>query len=284
MTIDDGPDPLVTPQVLDILDRHRAKASFFCVGDEALRYPELCREIGRRGHAIENHSQTHSPYFAAFGPRRIAVDVDRGQQTVRALTGETPRFFRPTAGLRNVFLDPVLARRGLRLELDAARIRHPRTSRRRGLPPPRREPRRATSCACTTAMPRAPRRGARDTRSPAAAAGRHPGRGTSRRNAALRHSMTTAFHRALLDAASAPYRSAGRFAWHFSRSKLKHDPVFVGLLERGVIPDAQRLVDLGCGQGLLASWLRSARALHDAGQWRSDWPAPPRSARSSVWN
>ena len=115
LTIDDGPDPLVTPLVLDILDRHGAKASFFCVGDEALRFPELCREIVRRGHAVENHSQSHSRYFAAFGPRRIAVDVDHGQQTLRALTGETPRFFRPTAGLRNVFLDPVLARRGLQL-------------------------------------------------------------------------------------------------------------------------------------------------------------------------
>ena len=115
LTIDDGPDPLVTPQVLNILDRHGAKASFFCVGDEALRYPELCREIVRRGHAVENHSQSHSRYFAAFGPDRIAADVDHGQQTLRALTGETPRFFRPTAGLRNVFLDPVLARRSLQL-------------------------------------------------------------------------------------------------------------------------------------------------------------------------
>ena len=115
LTIDDGPDPLVTPHVLDILDRHGAKASFFCVGDEALRYPELCREIVRRGNAVENHSQSHSRYFAAFGPRRIAAEVDHGQQTLRALTGETPRFFRPTAGLRSVFLDPVLARRGLRL-------------------------------------------------------------------------------------------------------------------------------------------------------------------------
>ena len=91
--------------------------------------------------------------------------------------------------------------------------------------------------------------------------------------------MTIAFHRVLLDAASAPYRSAGRFAWHFSRSKLKRDPMFVGLLERGIIPDAQRLVDLGCGQGLLASWLRSARALHDAGVWQPDWPAPPKVGR-----
>jgi len=88
--------------------------------------------------------------------------------------------------------------------------------------------------------------------------------------------MTATFHRTLLDAASAPYRSAGRFAWHFSRSKLRHDPVFVGLLERRVIPDARRLVDLGCGQGLLASWLRAARALFDAGHWRAEWPAPPK--------
>jgi peptidoglycan/xylan/chitin deacetylase (PgdA/CDA1 family) len=115
LTFDDGPDPEVTPQVLAILERHGAKASFFCVGNRALRHPELCRAIARRGHAVENHSQSHSHYFAAFGPRRIALEVDRGQQTLLELTGEVPRFFRPAAGLRNVFLDPVLARRGLRL-------------------------------------------------------------------------------------------------------------------------------------------------------------------------
>ncbi len=91
--------------------------------------------------------------------------------------------------------------------------------------------------------------------------------------------MTAAFERVLRDTASAPYRAAGRFAWHFSRSKLKRDPVFVGLLRRGLIPDAGRLVDLGCGQGLLASWLRSARALFDAGSWPADWPAPPKVGR-----
>jgi len=115
LTIDDGPDPSVTPQVLEILDRYGAKASFFCIGAKALRYPALCREIVRRGHAVENHGQSHSRYFAAFGPRRTAVEVDLAQQSLLALTGETPRFFRPTAGVRSVFLDPVLARRGLHL-------------------------------------------------------------------------------------------------------------------------------------------------------------------------
>ncbi len=115
LTIDDGPDPEVTPQVLEILDRYGAKASFFCVGNEALRYPALCREIVRRGHAVENHSQSHCKHFAAFGPRRTALDVDHSQATLQTLTGEMPRFFRPIAGLRSVFLEPVLARRGLRL-------------------------------------------------------------------------------------------------------------------------------------------------------------------------
>lgn len=86
----------------------------------------------------------------------------------------------------------------------------------------------------------------------------------------------SSFRQSLLEGASGPYRSSGRFAWHFSRSKLTRDPVFAGLLAHGLIPDASRLVDLGCGQGLLASWLRSARMLYEAGNWPSDWPPPPK--------
>ncbi len=88
--------------------------------------------------------------------------------------------------------------------------------------------------------------------------------------------MTTAFTRALLDAAAAPFRSAGHFAWYFARGKLGVDPVFLGLLERGLIPDNARILDLGCGQGLLASWLLAARALFEAGQWPARWPPAPK--------
>jgi SAM-dependent methyltransferase len=88
--------------------------------------------------------------------------------------------------------------------------------------------------------------------------------------------MTTAFARALLDAAAAPYLPAGHFAWHFARGKLGGDPAFLGLLERGLIPDNARILDLGCGQGLLASWLLSARALFEAGHWPAHWPAAPK--------
>ncbi len=88
--------------------------------------------------------------------------------------------------------------------------------------------------------------------------------------------MTAAFTRALLDAATAPYRSAGPFAWYFARGKLGSDPVFLGLLERGLIPDDARILDLGCRQGLLASWLLEARALFDAGHWPAHWPPAPK--------
>jgi SAM-dependent methyltransferase len=88
--------------------------------------------------------------------------------------------------------------------------------------------------------------------------------------------MTKHFRQTLLDRATQPYRSAGLFAWKFAQGKLKGDPAFFNLLEQGLIPDAERLIDLGCGQGLLASWLLEARALHESGQWPAHWPAAPK--------
>lgn len=115
ITIDDGPDPEVTPRVLDILDAHGAKASFFCIGRRALQYPDLCREIVKRGHAVENHGQHHFLLFAMLGPWRMREEVQVAQDTFSEIIGVTPRFFRATAGLRNPFLDPILA--GLDLHL-----------------------------------------------------------------------------------------------------------------------------------------------------------------------
>ncbi|RJG07700.1 class I SAM-dependent methyltransferase [Noviherbaspirillum cavernae] len=90
--------------------------------------------------------------------------------------------------------------------------------------------------------------------------------------------MTTQFIKKLIDTATAPYRSAGRFAWHFARGKLGGDPVFAGMLEHGLIPDNARILDIGCGQGLLASWLLTAQAMHDKGLWPSGWPKAPNPA------
>lgn len=84
----------------------------------------------------------------------------------------------------------------------------------------------------------------------------------------------TTLHQRLIDVASQPYRAAGRFAYHFARGKLGGDPVFLALLERGLISDGARVLDLGCGQGLLAAWLQAAQQVFAAGNWPKDWPKP----------
>lgn len=121
LTIDDGPDPIVTPQVLDMLDRYASQATFFCVGEKAALYPDLCREIVRRGHAVENHSQHHRSNFALLGRSGVMRELQVAQITLTTITGQRPLFFRAPAGLRNPFLDPVLARLGLRLTSWSAR-------------------------------------------------------------------------------------------------------------------------------------------------------------------
>ena len=115
ITIDDGPDPAITPRVLDLLDQYCARATFFCIGERVERHADLAREIVGRGHAIENHSQHHLHRFSVLGPAKLAAEIGRAQDTIEAITGRPPQFFRAPAGLRSPFLEPVLARLGLRL-------------------------------------------------------------------------------------------------------------------------------------------------------------------------
>lgn len=115
ITIDDGPDPEVTPQVLEQLAMHGAQATFFCVGERVERYADIAREIVHRGHAVENHSQRHRHTFSLLGPRGMRDEIARAQDGISRITGSAPRFFRAPAGLRNPFLDPVLESLGLRL-------------------------------------------------------------------------------------------------------------------------------------------------------------------------
>jgi peptidoglycan/xylan/chitin deacetylase (PgdA/CDA1 family) len=115
ITIDDGPDAEVTPAVLDVLEAHEATATFFCIGERVEEHPLLARTIAERHHEIGNHSYRHTHGFALLGPRALAREVERAQEVLSAATGQWPRFFRAPAGLRNTFLEPVLARTGLQL-------------------------------------------------------------------------------------------------------------------------------------------------------------------------
>lgn len=115
LTIDDGPDAEVTPRVLDLLERLDARATFFCIGAQVRAQPVLAREIVRRGHALENHSNIHRHDFSLLGPRGFDRELEASQRSIADITGVAPRFFRAPAGLRNVFLQGALERQRLTL-------------------------------------------------------------------------------------------------------------------------------------------------------------------------
>lgn len=115
ITIDDGPDPQVTPQVLEILARFNAHASFFCIGVQAAENPILCKRIVAEGHSVENHGQYHKTWTSLMGRAGWEAEVGVAQATLTNITGVRPRYFRALAGLRNPFLEPVLSRLGLQL-------------------------------------------------------------------------------------------------------------------------------------------------------------------------
>ena len=113
LTIDDGPSD-DTRAILDLLDAHAAKATFFLVGDRAVARPDLVREIARRGHGIGNHSRTHpQALFWALGPRRMRAEITHCQRQLEAITGAAPRWFRAVVGHANPFVSAPLRALGL---------------------------------------------------------------------------------------------------------------------------------------------------------------------------
>lgn len=113
LTVDDGPSH-ETQALLDLLDRHGAKATFFLVADRAAARPELAREVLRRGHGIGNHSRSHpQAWFWALGPRRMAAEIDQAQATLRDITGQAPCWFRAVVGMANPFVSASLKKNGL---------------------------------------------------------------------------------------------------------------------------------------------------------------------------
>lgn len=87
--------------------------------------------------------------------------------------------------------------------------------------------------------------------------------------------MQTCLKKRLLDRSCQPYRPTGRFNYHWARGKLGRDPIFGALLTQGVLPDAARVLDLGCGRGLLAAWLLAAEQMAAQGEWPVTLTPPP---------
>jgi peptidoglycan/xylan/chitin deacetylase (PgdA/CDA1 family) len=108
LTIDDGPAH-DTSEILDILQRHDAKATFFVKGRLAEDDPEVVRRIAQEGHEVANHSHTHpSGTFWCLHPAAIAREIETCNKTVKSITGKRPVRFRAPVGMKNPFVHPIL--------------------------------------------------------------------------------------------------------------------------------------------------------------------------------
>ena len=113
LTLDDGPDPDDTPRILDLLAAHGARATFFVIGENAARHPELVRAIAAAGHEVAHHTQTH-PHGSLWcaSPARVRREIDAGLASLKS-AGVRPVRFRPPAGIKSLWLAPILRARGL---------------------------------------------------------------------------------------------------------------------------------------------------------------------------
>jgi peptidoglycan/xylan/chitin deacetylase (PgdA/CDA1 family) len=113
LTFDDGPDPVDTPKLLDLLGAKGVKATFFVVGKRADQHPEIVRRAWAEGHLIANHTWSHYSLFCFLTPARLRTEIERGTESVRRSCGVRPRLFRSPVGLRHALLGPYLKDAGL---------------------------------------------------------------------------------------------------------------------------------------------------------------------------
>jgi len=100
LTFDDGPDPVFTRQVLDILREYNATATFFCVGRLAEMYPGIVRQIYMEGHLVANHSYEHSWPMYMWLPSRVRTSIEKTGSILAGITGVYPGFYRPPVGIK----------------------------------------------------------------------------------------------------------------------------------------------------------------------------------------
>ena len=112
VTFDDGPAEPTTKQVLDLLDKYSVKATFFVSGLNALRYPEIIKDIVSRGHSIGNHSLSHDPFLMLTSFNNLYREIFAAQEILQKM-GINTLVFRPPVGIVNPKLAPILDKLGM---------------------------------------------------------------------------------------------------------------------------------------------------------------------------
>lgn len=101
ITFDDGPIPVMTEKILDILNSYKVPAAFFCIGNRVADYPVLTKRIHEAGHLIGNHSYWHGAMFDLQSPQKITKELEETDIAIQKAIGKKPNFFRPPYGVTN---------------------------------------------------------------------------------------------------------------------------------------------------------------------------------------
>jgi peptidoglycan/xylan/chitin deacetylase (PgdA/CDA1 family) len=116
LTIDDGPDPAETSEILEVLERFNAVATFFVIGQRVQRWPHVAAAILSAGHALEAHTFSHpEASFWAAGPGRVRREIAEGMRAIAEVAGRPPTQFRAPVGLANPFVHATVAELGLQM-------------------------------------------------------------------------------------------------------------------------------------------------------------------------
>jgi peptidoglycan/xylan/chitin deacetylase (PgdA/CDA1 family) len=103
ITFDDGPGEQ-TKKILNLLDQHKAKATFFLTGRNADLHKDMVSEIAQKQHSIGNHTYSHKSWFPLIGTNKINEELNKTQNTIASVTGYKPIYFRPPYGITNPFI------------------------------------------------------------------------------------------------------------------------------------------------------------------------------------
>ena len=112
LTFDDGPNPDFTPRILSLLKKHGAKATFFLIGKNAEKYPEIVHKIIEEGHSIGSHSYSHSKNFGFFSTEKIVAELILANSVLKKITGKELKMFRPPFGVTNPNIKKALKKIG----------------------------------------------------------------------------------------------------------------------------------------------------------------------------
>lgn len=113
ITFDDGPNSGFTPKVLALLEKHNAKATFFLIGKNVEKHPEIVFQIIEEGHTIGNHSYSHSKNFGFFSSEKVALELKQTNSILKEITGKELKLFRPPFGVTNPNIKKALKKTGL---------------------------------------------------------------------------------------------------------------------------------------------------------------------------